>query len=314
MDQYILLIAAILTSTVSYGSVLIYASVGEIVTERSGILNLGLEGMMLVGASFGFITVYDTHSLPLAILVAMTAGGVMGLLHAFITITLRASQEVSGLSLTALGTGLASFFGQKYTGSEYVRPVGLEAVKIPLLSDIPYIGDILFNQNILVYLSILLVPAVYIFIYKTRWGLRLRAVGENPAAADAAGISVFKIRYLSTVFGGVMAGLSGAFLSLAYQSKWMDNITGGAGWIAVALVIFASWNPSRAIWGCYLFAMIRILGLKLQAFNISVPIKLFEILPYLATVVVLILTTASVRRKIGASPASLGLSYSREER
>ncbi|MBT7122810.1 MAG: ABC transporter permease [Clostridia bacterium] len=304
-----------LSATIAMGTVLLLACIGEILTEKSGVLNLGLEGMMIVGAVFAFIVVQTTGNLVLAIAASLLAGALMGLIHAFITVTLKASQVVSGLALTIFGVGLANFLGQNYVGT--VRVASLQAIPIPLLSEIPIIGEALFNQSILVYVSILLVPISWILIYRTRAGLKLRAVGENPSSADSLGINVFATRYIYTLIGGALTGLAGAYLSIGFNSSWMDSITAGQGWIAVALVIFATWNPIKAMLGSYLFGFILILGLRLQAFGIEIPEMLFTMLPYIFTIVVLIFSTGKFGKNSKIKqrePGSLGTPYDREAR
>jgi len=270
---------------------------------------------MIIGAVFAFIVVQTTGSLLLAVLISLVAGACMGLLHAFITVTLKASQVVSGLALTIFGVGFANFLGEGYVGA--VRVASLEALPIPLLSKIPILGEALFNQSILVYVSYLLVPLAWILIYRTRAGLKLRAVGENPSAADSLGINVFATRYMYTLIGGALTGLAGAYLSLGFNGTWMDTITAGQGWIAVALVIFSTWNPIKGMLGSYLFGFILILGLRLQAFGIEIPTFLFSMLPYIFTIVVLIFATGNFRKNSKFrmyEPGSLGTPYDREAR
>ena len=246
----IALISSILAITLRAGTSLIYATVGEIYAERSGILNLGLEGMMLMGAVTAFATAFYTGSLWLALLVAIVVGGLLATLHAFLSVTMRANQVVSGLSITLFGSGLASFLGQRLgPASNNYYLVGMvgpkfNVIPIPVLSTLPLVGA-LFNQDILTYIVYMLVPLAWFYLYKTREGLSLRAVGENPQTADAMGIDVVRTRYLYTIFGGMLAGLGGAHLSLAYTPGWTENLTGGRGWIVIALVIFAMWNPDR---------------------------------------------------------------------
>ena len=306
------MITGTLAAMVAAGTVLLLASLGEIISEKGGIMNLGVEGVILVGAITGFMGVHATGSLLVGVLVSIVAGGLMSLVHALLTVTLRANQVVSGLALTIFGTGMSSFLGKPYVG------VGVTAnfqnIAIPGLSQIPVLGDILFKQNILVYVSILLVPVIWFVLNKTHLGMKLRSAGENPAATDAAGINVFAIRYGCTIVGGMLAGLAGAFLSLGYNGSWMENISAGRGWIAVALVIFATWNPWKALLGSYLFGLIGILGLRLQAVGITIPESLFSMLPYILTIVVLILITGRVRSRGDGSPAALSVPYDREAR
>lgn len=301
-----------LAAMVAAGTVLLLASLGEIISEKSGVMNLGVEGMILVGAVAAIMAVQATGSLVLAVLFAMLAGGLMALIHALLTVTLRASQVVSGLALTIFGTGLSSFLGNSYVGIPAVKAFG--AVAIPVLSDIPFLGPVLFRQNLLVYLSILLVPVIWFVLNRTHLGLKIRSAGENPAATDAAGIDIFAVRYGCTIAGGTLAGLAGAFLSLGYNSSWMENISAGRGWIAVALVIFATWNPWKALLGSYLFGLISILGLRLQAVGVVIPDALFAMLPYILTILVLILITGRRKGRGDGSPASLSVSYDREAR
>jgi simple sugar transport system permease protein len=314
------LLSSILSITLRAGTSLIYATLGEIYTERAGILNLGLEGMMLMGAVTAFATVYYTRSLWLAVLVAMLVGAVLAAIHAFLTVTMRANHVVSGLSITLFGSGLASFLGQRLgppDNSNYL--VGLVGPKfttfsIPVLSDIPVVGA-LFKQDILTYLVYGLVPLSWFFLYKTRYGLSLRAVGENPQTADAMGINVSKVRYIYTLLGGMLVGLGGAHLSLSYTPGWAENITGGRGWIVIALVIFAMWNPARAALGALLFGGINAVQFRLQAAGTSVPPAFLNMLPYLATVLVLVVMTwwEALSKRVGA-PAALGQAYMREEK
>ena len=316
----ILLITSILTITLKAGTSLIYATIGEIYTEKSGVLNLGIEGIMLMSAVLSFTVAYYTGNLFAALLTAMLTGAVLSLLHAFLSITMQAQQVVSGLSITLFGTGMASFLGQTLgpeSNSNYM--IGLTgprflSLTIPGLSKIPVIGAV-FNQDPLTYIVLLLIPVAWFFMFRTRHGLNLRAVGENPQTADAMGINVTRTRYIYTVFGGLMAGIGGAHLSLAYTPGWTENITGGRGWIVIALVIFSLWNPSRAIWGAILFGGINAVQFRLQASGAEIPAPLLNMLPYLVTIAVLILITVWENRKHRTgSPAALGTPYQREEK
>lgn len=306
------MIVSMLAATVAAGTSLLLASLGEIISEKGGVLNLGVEGMMLVGAVAGFIAVQATGSLIAAVLAATMAGGLLAGVHALLTVTLRANQVVSGLALTIFGTGMSAFLGKPYVGVPAV--VHFPAVHIPVLADIPFFGPVLFRQNALVYASLLLVPAVWLLLNKTHLGLKIRSAGENPAATDAAGINIFAVRYGCTITGGMFSGLAGAFLSLGYNSAWMDNISAGSGWIAIALVIFAMWNPWKALLGSYLFGLISILGLRLQAVGIVIPSALFSMLPYVFTIVVLIFVTGRLSGRGDGSPTALSVSYDREAR
>jgi general nucleoside transport system permease protein len=313
------LITSILTIAIVAGVSLVYATIGEIFTERAGILNLGVEGMMIMGAVTAFAAAFHTESAWIGVLVALLVGGSMALIHAFLTISLRADQVVSGLALTLFGTGLSSFLGQRLGpgGAPLVGLIGprFRPVAIPGLSDIPVIGSMLFNQDLLVYLMYLFVPLSWYFLYKTRPGLHLRAVGESPQTADALGVNVAKLRYFYTMVGGMLAGLGGAHLSLAYTPGWTEHLTGGRGWIAIALVIFATWDPARAVVGALLFGGVNAIQFRLQATGTTIPASLLNMLPYILTVVVLVAITwfESFRKRVGP-PAALGLPYMREER
>jgi len=313
------LLTSLLSITLRAGTSLLYATIGEIYTERAGILNLGVEGMMMVGAVSAFAVGYHTESLVLAVVMALLAGTLLALVHAFLSISLRANQVVSGLTLTLFGTGLASFLGQRLGpgGSRLVGLVGpsLGRLPIPMLSDLPVVGSSFFDQDILTYGLYGLVPLAWWYLYKTRPGLYMRSVGENPQTADAMGIRVSVNRYLYTMLGGALAGLGGAHLSLAYTKGWTENITGGRGWIAVALVIFAMWDPLRAVIGAALFGGINAVQFRMQAAGTTIPAALLNMLPYVATILVLVIITwwENLRKRIGA-PAALGVPYAREEK
>ncbi|MEW6696945.1 MAG: ABC transporter permease [Bacillota bacterium] len=302
----------ILATAITAGTPILYAALGEVLTERSGILNLGVEGMMLVGAVTGFVFAVRTNDPWLGILAAMLGGGAMALIHAFLTVTLQANQVVSGLALTLFGTGLSGFIGKPYIGIPVEN--AFKPVTLGFLSDIPVIGPIFFHHDPLVYLTYILAPALWLFIYRTRPGLHLRAVGENPASADSLGVSVYRIRYLYVVLGGMLAGVGGAYLSLAYAPTWLENMTAGRGWIAVALVIFATWNPLRAMLGSYIFGGIDALGFRAQAMGVMVPSFFLKMLPYIFTILVLIMVTRKAMANRVGAPAALGLPYDREER
>ncbi len=311
MNDVLAFIVSTLHATVRAGTPLLFAVLGTIFTERSGIMNLGLEGIMLIGAIGGFVVSYNTSSLLLAILVAMIAGAVLGLIHAFFTVTLKINQIVSGLAITMLGSGISGLWGKDYIGVFAKR---FDIISIPFLSDIPVVGRVLFQHDLLVYISFIAVPLMWFYIYKTRGGMTLRAVGEAPEAADARGINVFFVRYLYTIIGGSITAIGGAYLSLAYNSMWIENMTAGRGWIAIALVLFATWDPYKALLGAYLFGGITALGLRMQAIGTHISPDFLKMLPYLLTIVVLFFTsTDTLKRKVGA-PASLGIPYSREDR
>ncbi len=316
------LAVVLLASGVAYGTPLLFASLGELLAERSGVLNLGVEGMMLVGAVMGFWTVQRVHTtsavgLALALLVAAVAATAMAAIHAFLTITLRASQIVSGLALTifAGAAGLSSYLGNDLNVSDQPAAHTFSAFLPASMQKWPIVGPIVFGQDVLVYISWLCVVAVGLYLSRTRPGLNLRAVGESPAAADTMGINVTAYRYAHTLAGGAFAGVAGATVTLAITPQWVDGITGGAGWIAIALVIFAFWRPELCLVGAYIFGALQALAPQLQARNISLgPTVLWSnALPYVMTVLVLVvMSSGTARRRLGA-PAALGVAYVREE-
>jgi simple sugar transport system permease protein len=277
-----------------------------------GVLNLGLEGIMLMGAYSGFVVSLTSGDPLLGFMAAFVVGCLMGLIHAFLCISLNGNQVVSGLALTMFGTGLSSLLGRSYIG---VTIKGIQNWSVPLLSDIPVIGQVIFSQDALVYLSYVLVAALYFFMNSTRPGLNLRAVGDDPHAADAMGLPVVKIRYLYTVIGAGIVALGGAYMSIIYNKFWAETMTAGRGWIAVAMVIFAIWNPIQAVLGAYLFGGIEALQLRLQAAGTSVPMAILLAMPYVTTLFVLVII--SIRKGYGVKtgvPASLGVPFYREER
>jgi simple sugar transport system permease protein len=310
---------------IGVGTILLFAAVGEILAERSGVLNLGVEGMMLLGAVAGYATAVSTGNPWLGVLMAMVAGGLLSLLHAVITISFRADQVVSGLALTFLGTGLASVLGEGLSKAGAISL--LPRFSVPGLSAVPVLGPVAFtDQSILVYVGYLLVPAVWYWINHTRPGLNLRSVGEEPAAADALGVNVYATRYRYVVAGGVLAGLAGATITLAVQPGWFGALTvNGRGWIAVGLVIFAQWSPFRAAAGAYLFGAVVQLTLAMQLpptilgfgnpFYEYHPNTFFlEMLPYALVLLALVLGSRDAMRKRIGAPAALGIPYIRGER
>ncbi|MDP4126463.1 MAG: ABC transporter permease [Bacillota bacterium] len=301
----------LLATAITAGTPILYAAIGELITERAGIINLGVEGIMLVGAVSGFMAAIATGSPWMGLLASMLAGGAVALIHAFLTITLRANQVVSGLSLTIFGTGLSGYLGKSYIGIPVAKP--FDIMPLGPLAKIPIIGPIFFQHDILVYISYGLVIVLWYYMYRTRPGLNLRALGENPAAMDALGINVFLLRYIYVVVGGMFGGVGGAYLSLAYAPSWLENMTAGRGWIAVALVIFALWNPLRALLGSYLFGGIDALGFRLQVLNVQISPFFLKMLPYLFTVLVLVVVVARHKGRL-STPGALGLPYDREER
>lgn len=315
----------ILQAGVASGTVLLFAALGEILAERSGVLNLGVEGMMLIGAMSAFSTTIATGNPWIGVLVAMVVAGLLSQIHAFIVITLQADQVVSGLALTLLGAGISLVLGEGLSKAGTVSL--MPNFSIPLLSQIPILGPIFFrNQSVLVYIGYLLTPLAWYYINRTRPGLHLRSVGEYPAAADALGISVFRMRYFYVFVGGMLAGLGGATISLAVAPGWFSELTtGGQGWIAVGLVIFAQWDPFRAAFGSYAFGALRRLILDIQgptvlfgmrnAFYYNPYLGFFlQMLPYAFTVIVLVIgSREAIRKRLGA-PAALGNPYIRGER
>ena len=282
---------------------ILFAATGELVVEKSGILNLGVEGMMLMGAVVASITVITTGNQYLAIITGALSGVVTSLIFGFFTLILATNQVATGLALTIFGTGLSGLVGADYVGKAISR---LDSVKVPVLSEIPVLGYILFTHNILVYLGFIIVFIVGWFLYKTKSGLILRAVGNNPESAHALGYSVISIRLLSVMFGGFMAGLGGSFLPLVLTPHWAEGMTAGKGWIALALVVFASWRPLRIPVGALLFSGITVMQLVGQARGWSMPSQFLSMLPYIATIVVLVLISRNKEFSIINAPASLG--------
>ena len=302
----------ILAAAIRSGTPVLYAVLGELLTERAGVMNLGLEGVMLVGAFAGFSATRATGNPYIGLLMAFAAGCFIVLIHAFLTISMGTNQVVSGLALSLFGSGLSALLGRNYIGETIS---GINPVHLFFLGDIPLIGPIFFRHDILVYLSYALIPFLCWFLFRTRAGMNLRAVGENPRATDAMGLSVVKIRYLYTLLGGGLVGLAGGYLSVVYTQMWVEGMTAGRGWIAVALVIFGTWHPARAAIGAYLFGGVEALQLRMQAAGSSVPASLLLMLPYLMTLIVL--TVISIRKGKGTglgAPAALGNPFRREER
>ncbi|MCG8638205.1 MAG: ABC transporter permease [Desulfobacterales bacterium] len=296
----------ILVATIAAGTPLVYAALGELIVEKSGVLNLGVEGMMLVGAISGFITMAVTGSLILAISAGMLAGALMALIFAVLTLTLMANQVASGLALTIFGTGLSAFMGIKYTS---VALDGVSDLHIPFLSDIPVLGKLIFSFDILVYASLLLLAGIIWFLYKSRAGLILKAVGESPKSGHALGYPVIGIRYLAVLFGGAMAGVGGVYLAIAYTPMWVEGMVAGRGWVALALVVFATWRPMRVMVGAYLFGGVTIVQFHIQGFGFEIPSQILSMLPYLATIFVLVLISRDKNLIRLNSPASLGTTF-----
>jgi general nucleoside transport system permease protein len=285
---------------------LVFAALGELVVEKSGVLNLGVEGMMLIGAVSGFAAATTTGSAWIGFAAAIAAGVLLSMLFAVITQNFRANQVATGLALTLFGTGLAALLGQGFVGFPYE---GIPKIAIPGLASIPVVGPLLFQHDTLVYLSVLSVVAVWWFLYRTRAGMVLRAAGESHDSAHALGYPVIVIRYLAIMFGGAMCGLAGAYLSLSYSPMWAENMTAGRGWIALALVVFATWNPGRVLAGAYLFGGVTILQLHAQGMGVSVASQVLSMLPYLATIVVLVIISRDQAAMRLHTPACLGKTF-----
>ena len=315
---------AILTTVATASTPLLIAATGELVVERSGVLNLGVEGMMLMGAVSGFAVTALTGHPWLGVLAAVIVGAVYSLLFGFLTLTLVTNQVATGLALTLLGVGLSGLIGVPFVGHPGIQ---MTSLYIPGLTDLPYVGKLLFGEDPLFYLSIMLVIGVSWFLFGTRAGLTLRSVGDNHGSAHALGIPVIRIRYLAVMFGGACAGLAGAQLSIVYTPQWVENMTAGRGWIALALVVFASWRPWRVFAGAYLFGLLTIAELNIQAVDLStlhqlpgavydllalikaVPSQFLSSIPYLATVVVLVVISRNRRLTMMNTPASLGRAF-----
>jgi general nucleoside transport system permease protein len=312
---------SIIMTAILYGTPLVFAGIGELFAERSGVLNLGVEGMMLMGAVMAFLVSQRLHGpgwlvLLVAVLVGMAISALMALIHAFVSITLRANQIVSGLTLTIFAgvIGLSSYIAEDNGIGGKAGKHQFSDVNLFGLKNLPVIGPILFHQSAMVYVSWLLVIGAVLYLYRTRIGLYLRSVGESPQAADAMGINVTRYRYLHTLAGGALAGAGGSLFTLQIATNWIDGLTAGAGWIAIALVIYSFWRPELLIVGAYLYGAFTSIGFDLQARGItSIPSEFWSALPYLMTIVALVLVSvSSVRMRLG-TPAGLGIPYVRGE-
>jgi len=291
--------ALLLASLLVAATPILLAAIGELVVERSGVLNLGVEGMMITGAICGFAVSVETGSPALGFLLAALGGAVLALLFALLTQYALANQVASGLALTLFGLGLSSLMGQGYVG---IKPPPTPKLDIPVLSDLPFIGRVVFSHDLMVYFALALVAAVWATLKYTRVGLILRAVGENHDAAHALGYKVVRVRLMAILFGGACAGLGGAYISLVRVPQWTEGMTAGAGWIALALVVFASWKAGRVLLGAWLFGGVTVLQLNLQAAGVAIPVEYLSMSPYLITIVVLVIMSADKSR----APASLG--------
>ena len=297
---------AILLTIITASTPLLLAAIGELVVERSGVLNLGIEGMMVMGAVCGFVAAHVTGSAWLGVIAATLAGIATSLLFGLLTQTLMTNQVATGLAITLLGLGLSGLIGSGFVGLPGVK---LANVSIPWLSDLPYVGRLVFGQDPLVYLSIALTAGVAYVLNHTRAGLIIRAVGQNHHSAHALGYRVVAVRYACIAFGGATSGLAGAYLSLIYTPQWIENMTAGRGWIALALVVFSTWLPARLAAGAYLFGGVWILGLYAQGMGVGIPSQLLSSLPYLATILALIIISTNRRLSVINTPASLGQGF-----
>ena len=299
-----------LSRTLAYGTPLLLATLGEIYSERSGVLNLGVEGMMILGAVSAFATAFITGNPWLGMLVAGLAGAVASLVHGFVSITLRANQVVSGLALTMAGLGLSGLFGKGFEGEPLNATI--PNISVPVLREIPYLGEILFvDQNPIVYIALALTPVLSFVLFHTSIGVTIRSVGENPSAADSSGINVWFVRYGCVTFGGILAGFAGGYLSIAYRPAWTQGMTNGMGWLVIALTIFASWNPSRGLFGAFLFGALMHLSYRLQPW---VAPELLKMMPYGAAILALVVLSFGKMKKNMGAPNALQQPYRRGEK
>jgi len=298
-------LTGVLATGIRLASPLLYAALGEMFAQRSGVFNLGVEGIMLMGAFTSFLVAFSTGNLWLGLLAAMMVGLLMGLLMAFVSVSLRAKQGISGIGIYILGWGLSALFFRLTLGS-ITTVSGFEPVSISVLSQLPFLGPVLFRQNILVYLALILVPVSAIILSRTTLGLQIKAVGENPEAVDSLGVNVYGIRYLCVTLGGIMAGLGGAFLTIGQMNMFVDNVTAGRGFIAIALVYFGRWNPFGILGGALLFSVLDALQMWVQVLGVALPYELLVMLPYVLTIVVLALAVGRA-----GGPAALGKPYVR---
>lgn len=298
-----MIVEAILLTVITASTPLVIAAMGELVTERAGVLNLGVEGMMIMGAVAAFMATQATGSPYIGTVAGVAVGAAFSLLFGVLTLTLVANQVATGLALTILGLGLSGMIGENFVGSPGIK---MQPIAVPLVSEIPLIGPVLFRQDLFFYASIALIVGVNWFLFRSRIGLKLRAIGDNHGSAHTLGLPVIKMRYLAVLFGGACAGLAGAQLSLVYTPQWVENMAAGRGWIALALVVFAAWRPWRVLAGGYLFGAVTIGQLHAQALGFGLPSQLLSALPYAATIVVLVIISHNRRTTLINTPASLG--------
>ena len=298
----ILLVASLMVASTP----ILLAAIGEMVVEKAGVLNLGVEGMMIVGAICGFAIAVETGSPAIGFVAAAIGGAALSMLFGFLTQYLLTNQVATGLALTLFGLGLSSLMGQSYVG---IKPPSTPKLDIPLLGDIPALGPMVFSHDLMVYVSLAIIVAVWAFLKYTRAGLILRAVGESHDAAHALGYNVIFVRLSAIAFGGACAGLGGAYLSLVRVPQWTEGMTAGSGWIALAIVVFASWRAGRVLLGAYLFGGITVLQLNLQAAGVAIPVELLSMSPYLITILVLVIISSDRNRAALNAPASLGRAF-----
>ncbi len=322
MNVFVESLALFLQTAVQMGTHILLATLGGILCEKVGNLNLGIEGMMLLGASVGFSSALATANPVIAVLAAGTAGATGALIYAVITVSLRGNQVVTGLVLTIFGTGVSSFLGKSLSGKSLPSEItgAFAPISVPVLRDIPVLGKMFFEQSLYVHLALVIAFLLFVYFRRTHTGLNVRAIGENPAAADASGINVTAYKYAHITAGGFLCGMGGAYLSLVFVPRWQENITAGAGWIAVALVIFSTWNPLKAIFAAYTFGALKGIGFKFQNIDFSLfgtkivfSPQILDMIPYLATIIVLVFITRR-KKKEYQSPKGLGVPYFREER
>jgi general nucleoside transport system permease protein len=306
------LVASLLASSLQSGTVLLYPTLGEIMSERAGVLNLGIEGMMLCGAFAGFLAALVTGNPYLGLVAGGLAGAALAAIHALVSITLRGNQTVSGLALTIFGAGITSFYGDAFQTTRLERP--LPQLPIPGLSEIPFLGPVFFDHDLAVYLSWVLGIALWVVLFPTQAGIRLRAVGENARAASAMGVDVARTRWFWTLSGGFLAGIGGSYVTLAMHPLWLNQMTAGRGWIAVALVVFALWNPLYAFAGAWLFGSVEVLQFQLQAMGTYVNSALLSMLPYVLTLVCVTVVSILLGKRHGGVPRELGQPFARGER
>lgn len=306
------IVTQLIVSAISSGTPLLLAVLGGILIERSGITQLGAEGLMLMGAVTSCLVFIQTGSLVLTLLSVLAVGGVLGMLHGFLCVTLHANQVVSGLAMTIFGAGLSAYLGKRVSGIPL--PGAVPKLDLPWLENVPFIGKIFAHLDLFTWFSFVLVIVMHLFIHRTSWGLHLRAVGDNPATADVMGIPVIAIRYCCIIIGSMLIGIGGADLLLVYTPTWNEGMTSGRGWIAVALIIFARWNPVRALVCAYFFGVLDTLGFRVQLIGSHIPSYFLKMIPYIVTILVLMFLGWRNRNKPSGAPEALGVPYIREQR